>query len=546
MWTRVEHLKQLQDCSSFDVLVIGGGVTGCGTALDLSLRGLEVAVVEQEDWAWGTSGRSTKLLHGGVRYLSQFDLPLIREGLREQEILAHTADYLYRPLRFVIPLYHNRGLADAPSWLASGRKADWALKAGLMTYDLLGGWNRLGGRHRRLTAAEVLERVPKLQPQGLVGGYSYADAQTDDTRLVISLIKTAVSQGTVAVGKVKAEGIRSDGDRFRVRLTDRVTGEQWEVTARSVLSAGGPFPFPEDSTVPAPPPPVLSKGVHLLTDRSKLGLEEHAVVLPETDDRRVLFVIPWLNFGMVGTTDTPYQGPPAEVAVDQADIDYLTRHVIDYLAVEQVTPQASFAGLRALSDRNSRSTARARRGHEILEQAPGLVVVLGGKLTAYRKIAAQAADRVVASLGVKAGGQTADFPLIGAGYSAADLKSKLTQAGLPEELAGRYGGEVETVIELANQNSDRTEIWGDGSVIAAEVVYAVRHEAASSLADFGLRRTHLAWMELEHPDKVFGRVAEIMGNELDWTPAETEQALVDFQEELQAEGLNTSSPKTPR
>ena len=540
-WNRATHLRRLSEDGPFDVLIVGGGVTGCGAAVDLADRGLRVALVEQEDFAHGTSGRSTKLFHGGIRYLPHLDLHLVAEGLREQKVLARIADFLYHPLRFVIPLYRDRGLADAPRWFARGRRAPLALRAGLVLYDLLGGPGRPGERHRRLDAAETLRRVPGLRPDGLVGGFAYSDAQTDDARLVVTLAKTAVYRGdAVAVGRVRARRLRRDGDGYVAQLEDRESASLFEVRAGAVLAATGAFDLPGVDAAAPHLRLVRSKGVHIITERSRLGIGDDAVVLPETEDGRVLFVIPWLDHAMVGTTDTPYDGDPAHPRPDPEDIDYLIRHVVDYLDVAPFTPLAAFAGLRALADTKAGSTARASREHLIAEPAPGYVAVAGGKLTTYRRIAAEASDRVAAHLGVRRPGRTDRIGLVGSGSALEPLRSGLVRLGVAASVAsavtGRYGAETARILEIMRDRPETIRPLG-GGVVAAEVVYAARHEAATTVADVALRRTHLGWFSADHGRGAAPTVAGLLGDELGWSDVQRRRAIAAYEEELAAEGL---------
>jgi glycerol-3-phosphate dehydrogenase len=217
-------------------------VTGAGAALDLGVRGLQVTLVDQSDFAQGTSSRSTKLFHGGIRYLPHFHFGLVAEGLREQKVLAEIADFLYRPLEFVIPLYRQYGIADAPEWAARGWRAPLALRAGLIAYDLLGGVGRPGSRHRRVGPEGILDAIPLLRRDGLTGGFAYSDAQTDDARLVVSLVKTAVRRfDATAVNRVRVDRLERHGDGFRAHLTDSASGTHFTARARSVLAATGAF-----------------------------------------------------------------------------------------------------------------------------------------------------------------------------------------------------------------------------------------------------------------------------------------------------------------
>jgi glycerol-3-phosphate dehydrogenase len=398
MWTRADSVNRLDD--DFDVLVVGGGITGSGAALDLAGRGLSVALVEQADFAQGTSSRSTKLFHGGIRYLPQFHFNLVSEGLREQKVLARIADFLYEPLEFVLPLYEQYAFADAPAWAAKGWKAPLALRAGLTLYDVLGGLGRPGDRHRRVDADELRRLMPSVRPEGLKGGFVYSDAQTDDARLVVTVLKTAVRRyGAVAAGRMRVETIEPLSTGFRAEVTDLESGDRLNVKARAILAATGAFTPPGLTTGSPTIKLVMSKGTHLLVGADQLGLDGRALVLPETDDGRVLFIVPWLGHSMIGTTDTEYTDDPTHPVARDEDVDYLIRHVERYLSVDGLQPISAFAGLRALADTGGGSTAKASREHVISEPIPGYVQVAGGKLTTYRRIAAEASDQVTKGVG---------------------------------------------------------------------------------------------------------------------------------------------------
>jgi glycine/D-amino acid oxidase-like deaminating enzyme len=277
-WTRADSVSRLD--GDFDVLVVGGGITGSGAALDLAGRGLSVALVEQADFAQGTSSRSTKLFHGGIRYLPQFHFNLVSEGLREQKVLARIADFLYEPLEFVLPLYEQYAFADAPAWAAKGWKAPLALRAGLTLYDILGGVGRPGDHHRRVDADELQRLMPSVRPEGLKGGFVYSDAQTDDARLVVTVLKTAVRRyGAVAAGRMRVDTIEPLSTGFRAGVTDLESGEQVSVKARSVLAATGAFTPPGLTTGAPTIKRVMSKGTHLLVGADQLGLDGRALVL---------------------------------------------------------------------------------------------------------------------------------------------------------------------------------------------------------------------------------------------------------------------------
>lgn len=541
-WTRAEHVDRLGDGREFDVVIIGGGVTGAGAGLDLGARGLEVAIVDRSDFAQGTSSRSTKLFHGGIRYLPQFHFGLVSEGLREQKVLARTADFLYHRLEFLIPLYAQYGIADAPAWAARGWKAPLALRAGLLAYDMLGGIGRPGSRHRSVGAEALLAAIPTLRHEGLEGGFAYSDAQTDDARLVVGLAKSAVTRyGATAVNRVQVESIDESEGGFRVLMHDRETDHRFVTRARAVLSATGAFDPPELTGRDAGLEVIRSKGSHMIVERRVLGLGDQALVLPETDDGRVLYIIPWLGHSMIGTTDTPYTTEPTHPTASEEDNAYLIRHVQRYLDVDAFEPLSAFAGLRALKDTGSTSTASVTREHVIEQPVPGYVQVAGGKLTTYRRIAAEAADVVADALGVDVKSSTDSIPLVGAGGDRWRLERTLTDAGAHPDVVGatidRNGTDIERIAGLMAENPELAQPLSDRRSSLADVVHAVRNEGAARISDVTLRRTHLAWFTSDHSRADAERIADVMAAELGWTATQRRDALDAHEQELVAEAL---------
>ena len=540
-WTREGSRRELADGPRWDLLVAGGGIIGSALARDAAGRGLRVALVERSDFASGASGKSTKLLHGGIRYLPHFRFGLIREGLREQAVLRRTADFLYSDLEFVIPLFRGAGLADLPRWASSGPALSPMLAAGLGVYDLLGG-RRGAARRRRLRAGEVSEMFPALRGEGLRGGFSYGDAQTDDARLTVCVLKTAVLRhGATAVSGVTAEGVAPDREGFRVGLRDEEGG--FEVLARSVAAATWAFDPPPLAGEEAGAGLRLSKGAHLLYRAADLGMRERALVLPETGDGRIMFAVPWRGMVLVGTTDTPYSGPPGAVRAEAADVEYLRGNLERYLDAGGAQPVSAFAGLRALADGDG-STASASRGHRFLEPAPGYLRIVGGKLTAFRAIASQAADLVCAFLGVDKPSRTAGERLMGAGLDGAftaGLMRRTETLGLPaaygRDLISRYGRESAAVLRLAETFPEGAAPVGPSGIIRAEVAYAARYESARSVADFALRRTRLAWTSPDRGRPDAPAIAETLARELNWPPGRAQTALTDYEQALSAEGL---------
>lgn len=541
-WNRSDHFGRLVRPEGFDVVVVGGGITGAGSALDLAARGFQVAVLERTDFAQGTSSRSTKLFHGGIRYLPQFHFGLVAEGLREQKVLARIADFLYHPLSFVIPLYRQYGIADAPEWASRGWKAPLALRAGLTAYDLLGGIARPGDRHRAVGAPELLATLPSLRPEGLRGGFVYSDAQTDDARLVVTVLKTAVNRyGATAVNRVEVTRLTPVGDGFVVHATDRLTGETVEIRSRSVLTATGAFHPPPVDASDGGLRVVRSKGTHVIVPADVVRIDDHAVVLPETDDGRVLYIVPWLGHAMIGTTDTPYAGDPTHPTASPEDTEYLLRHVHRYMDTGDFEPLSTFAGLRALKDTGRASTAEVSREHVIDEPTPRLVQVAGGKLTTYRRIAAEAADVVARALGSPTRSATDTIPLVGAGADRTVARRLLRDAGAAEQVIeptiDRNGGDVHRIAALMTADPTLAAPLGDRRTSLADVTHAVRHEGASGIGDITLRRTHLAWFTADHARADAVRIAEVMATELGWSAERRDAELAAHEDELVAEGL---------
>ena len=544
-WTRADSLRALTEARLFDMAVIGGGVIGAAVARDAASRGLSVALVEKDDFAGATSSRSTKLLHGGIRYLPQMRLRLIRQGLREQDVLRRTADFLYSDLDFVIPLIRGRRIVSLPRWLTAGPLASVSLRAGLSLYDGLGR-RRGSDRHRRLGKPDLTRAFPKLRTESLVEGFSYRDALTDDSRLTVAFLKTAVtSHGAVAVSRMAACSIDTAGDELRVGLTDNGPegdGRPVVVRARTIVSATWAFaPPPLDGRSPEVSRR-LSKGVHLVYRAEDLGVRDTALVLPETDDGRLLFVVPWRGLALVGTTDTPYRQDPDRVRPDEDDMEYLERHLARYLD-HSASPMAAFAGLRTLAaDREPVSAAS--REHRIVERAPGVFAVVGGKLSSARVIGARAVDRACARLRIDQPSGTASEPLVGAGADAAfreRIRTGLARIQLPEDygddLIGRYGTEAGEVLHILEQRPAWRGLMAPARISAAEVAYTALHESVASIGDFALRRTRLAWSSPDHGRSHAPRIASTLSSVLDWSSHRATNEIADYADELSVLGL---------
>ena len=449
----------------FDLLIAGGGIVGAGIARDAALRGLRVALFEKADFGGGTTAGSTRLIHGGLRYLEMLDFRLVRLDLREREILLRLAPHLVKPLEFLIPFYDRNLFYRAK------------LRAGLALYDLL-SFDKSLPNHRFLSAAETLRAEPGLRARGLQGAAAYFDAQVDSPeRLCLENILDARARGAVTLNYAEVTaGIHKDGRLAGLRVRDTLEGDEREVRGRVIVNAAGPW-FDRLAPRLAPHPRPLirtTKGVHLACAPPA----RRATVLFSPIDGRLFFVIPWLGYSWVGTTDTDFKGDPAEAAADAADVEYLTGSAIKYFPNLGEVYWTN-AGVRALvMGKGAESTVS--RLHRITRTAPGLISVLGGKITGYRAVAEEAVDLVCRDLGVRRAAVTAEAPLPGA---------------------------------------DRAY-----SQTAADAVFAARHELCLHLSDFMLRRTLLGFT----PDRGLHAVepaAQLLAGELGWSAARTAEEI---------------------
>ena len=377
------------DSQAFDLLVCGGGIYGAWTAYDAALRGLSVALIDQRDWGGATSSASSKLVHGGLRYLEQFEFKLVRKTLTEREMLMKVAPHRVWPLRFGVPVY------------ADSRIGLLRLKLGLMTYDFLAAGQQAVMKHRYFNREHFAERFPFLNDSTLEGGFTYADAQTDDARLVLELVQGAMDAGAVCVNYCKLSGLLESGQRAAgAMLRDELTGRTLEVHARQLVYATGRW-VAEDSQ--RPDDCLLTRGIHLIMPQ--LGLEE-ALLLTARADGRVFFMIPWYGLTLLGTTDTPYKGPLDRIEVDEAEVDYLLNAVNDYLRTRWSRSDiiGRFAGVRVLKQETTADSnafpSSVSRDWVLKTASNGVHYSIGGKLTSARQDAAQIVDRVCAELNV--------------------------------------------------------------------------------------------------------------------------------------------------
>jgi glycerol-3-phosphate dehydrogenase len=558
---------------SFDVLVVGGGITGAGVALDAASRGLRTALVERGDFAAGTSSKSSKLVHGGLRYLQQKEFGLVRESLVERRLLLENAPHLVEPLTFLIPLFGKGGTVDE----ALARTYSTAL----WMYDIGGGW-RIGKRHRRVSVEELTAHLPTLRTDRVVAGFEYHDARTDDARLTLAVMRTAVLEhSAVAANYAPVTGLLhdKDGRAVGVRVTPvaeprsgawiaqpsaaplQANGAQvLEIRAKVVVNATGVWADElrrlDDPAHPASIRP--AKGIHVTVPRSKLPCDL-AAVLPVRADRRSIFVIPWDEHTYIGTTDTDYTGPLDDPRVEPEDIAYLLGAVNAAVSspLEPRDVTASWAGLRPLlAAKTSRGrapsarTADLSRRHRVERSPSGLVSVTGGKLTTYRKMAADTVDAVERELGSSSGrSRTKHLRLRGSeGLDALDERASAgfgVDAEVVDHLRHRYGGEAMAVLSLT---ADRPEL-GERLVqglphIEAEVLYAARFEMAVCVEDVLSRRTRALLLDAGAASAAAERTAALLAPELGWDETRTREEAAGFCA-LERHDLAPTAPAAP-
>ncbi|HXR43973.1 MAG TPA: glycerol-3-phosphate dehydrogenase/oxidase [Pseudolysinimonas sp.] len=527
-----------------DVLVIGGGIVGTGSALDAVTRGLRTGILEQRDWASGTSSRSSKLVHGGIRYLEQLDFRLVREALIERGLLLQRiAPHLVKPVRFLYPL--TKPLVER---LYVG--------AGMTLYDAF-SWT--GGRppgvphHRHLTRRQLLRAAPSLAADAFVGGLTYWDAQVDDARYVANLARTASFYGAHVASRVRVEGFVKVGERVvGVQAHDIETDEHFEILAKQVVNATGVWTDDTQAMVGERGQFKVraSKGVHLVVPRdrfqSKLGL------LLRTE-KSVLFVIPWGRHWLIGTTDTDWNLDKAHPAATAADIDYLLEHVNSVLAVKLTRDDVEgvYAGLRPLLAGESEESSKLSREHIVTHSVPGLVVVAGGKWTTYRVMAKDAVDEAVRGLdGTISGSVTEDIGLLGAeGYQAAwNKRNKIARAfGVHrvrvEHLLNRYGVMTDELLDLIRNRPQLADpLPGADDYIGAEVVYAATHEGALHLDDVLARRTRISIEAWDRGVSAAPVAAALMGEALGWSPERIDAETANYLARVEAERESQLEP----
>jgi glycerol-3-phosphate dehydrogenase len=517
---RYLRLSELDD-SALDLLVIGGGITGAGIARDAAMRGISTVLVEQQDLAAGTSSRSSKLIHGGLRYLEQGNVSLVREALRERAILLRIAPHLVRTIPFIFPLHEG------------DRVPRWKLGAGLIAYELLAGFRNVR-RPRILGKRGVLQREPLLRERALTGGALYGDAQCDDARLVIATARSAVDHGATVLTHTRVTALLQDAGRLTgAALEDRLTGARRDMRATVVLNATGPWSDQlrqmEDPS--ASPMLRLTRGTHVVVPRERVG-HRHAITFLSPIDGRVMFILPWNDLTYIGTTDTDYTADPSAVAATRDDVIYLLRSANALFPAARLTEddvRSTWAGLRPLvAEDGSRTPAAGSREHALVEGARGMITIAGGKLTTYRAMAAGAVDLVASRLRRKLARALTDvIPLPGG--NAADLepfRARGAPLGLPpavsDRLVDRYGTECAGIHNLGMKSRSLFDrLHPSHPANEAEVLHAVRREMALTVEDVMVRRLHLYHETRDHGLRATERVAQLMAGEMGWSVERT-------------------------
>jgi len=529
------------DSEHFDVVVIGAGVTGAGCVLDSTVRGLNTAIIEQRDLASGTSSRSSKLIHGGLRYLEQFNFALVAEALRERGLLVNElAPHLVHPIPFLYPLQHR-------AWERA------YVGAGIMMYDTLAAFGRRPlPRHRHLSRRGALAEIPALRKESLVGGIQYWDAQVDDARHTMMIARTAALYGATVGSSIRAVGFLREGPRITgVKAVCLETGRPLRIRGRVVVNATGVWTDQlQDLAGKRTMRVTASKGIHLVVPKDRIHSSSGMIIRTE---KSVLFLVPWGSYWIIGTTDTPWDLDLAHPAASRTDIDYVLGH-INQILVEPLDHDdviGVYAGLRPLLSGESDATSKLSREHAVARTAPGLVTVAGGKYTTYRVMAEDTIDLA----GVELGGRipkssTAQTPILGAdGYHAFwNSRHRLaTEAGLPvadmERLLHRYGTTVTDVIELMGGKPELAEpLPGAPGYHRAEIAYATSHEGALHLDDVLTRRTRISIETWDRGLEAAEPTAQLMARILGWDAAAIAGELEHYRARVNAERESQTAP----
>lgn len=531
---RASAISTLQS-EEFDILVIGGGVNGVGVALDAVTRGLKVALLESQDLAAGTSSRSSKLIHGGLRYLEQYDFKLVREALHERELMVSTqCPHLVKPVSFLYPLTEKV-------------KERTYVGAGLALYDALRGFKRALPSHKHLTGKTIASISPSLRQDIITGAIRYFDAQVDDARHTMMIARTAARHGAVMATSVRVDDLLRNGKKVTgVTATDLTTGQTLTISAKATIMCAGVWSDELHQRFGLTPgySVAMSKGVHIVVPQSAIKSKDGIILKTAVS---VLFLIPWEDKWIVGTTDTPYEGDRAKPIATQEDVQYIldqaNRVLEPQLKSEDII--GVFAGLRPLvANSASSATTKLSREHTVDRPAPGFVSLAGGKYTTYRVMAKDAVDLAVLDLRkIVSESVTEKLPLIGAdGYFALQQQvlkiadeTNLSEATVIH-LLNRYGSLISEIIEIISENPEMSErIIPDLPYIKAEILHAASHEGALSVEDVLLRRTRISFEASDSGLSAANEVAEIIGTVLNWSAADRRSSVQSFAQLIEHE-----------
>ncbi|MDA5107688.1 glycerol-3-phosphate dehydrogenase/oxidase [Brevibacillus thermoruber] len=524
MVKRAEHLARLKT-AELDLLVIGGGITGAGIALDAQARGIQTGLIEMQDFAAGTSSRSTKLVHGGLRYLKQLEFRLVAEVGRERAIVYENAPHVTQPEWMLLPL------------IEGGTYGRLATSVGLYLYDWLAGVKR-SERRRMLSREETLRMEPLLRKEKLKAGGYYVEYKTDDARLTLEVIKEAAARGAVPVNYVKAEAFLYENGRVvGVQAVDRISGETFAIRAKQVVNAAGPWvdELREKDGSRQGKRLFHTKGVHIVFDRKRFPLRQ--AVYFDTPDGRMAFAIPRAGKTYVGTTDTPYDADLAHPVMTVEDRDYLLA-AIDYMfpevGIQAEDIEASWAGIRPLIYEEGKSASDISRKDEVFRSPSGLITIAGGKLTGYRKMAEKVVNIVAQELGVKAPCTTDRIPLsggkVGGSAGFASFVAKKTEEGMSlglgreeaERLVRRYGSNVDRLFTIIRERGREAARHRLSLEVYASLVYALEEEMAMTPVDFLLRRTSSLLFDIEWANRWKEPVLNFMKRYGNWSAERTD------------------------
>ena len=551
MISRNDALQAIQE-HPFDVVVVGGGITGAGVALDAASRGYSVALLERNDFGQGTSSRSSKMVHGGLRYLRNFDLGLVREALLERQLLVQLAPHLVYPTPFLVPA------------LGENRK-DRRIGIGLNMYDVM-ATSRIGrgrsqrnehsgeayfwspDRHRTISGEEAAELIPALEPLEPSSAYLFYDCQTDDVRLVLTVLGEAERFGAVVLNGAEVTEVLDEGGRAAgVAFREAESGARIEMRADNVVNATGvwadrirPDELLTEEEIPRIHP---SRGTHLTLSTERLDIGTAACIVPASGERTI-FALPWYGRVLVGTTDNDYEGDIDQVPPSGSDIEYLLEALNDYFSTDLGPDDltGAYAGVRPLiSSGDPKKSVDISRRAELYETSSGMLTITGGKLTTFRRMAAQVVDRITQRDGRDAQCRTDDIPL-GMAARPDDLETDVSlPEGAADQLAFRYGHAARAVLDLCEERPELAEPIAPGHPdLLAEVVIAARREQARSVADVLLRRTRLglvAAIELRDADATLA-VAGLLGEELGWSESRVAAEGEEWRRVAEGEGID--------